>query len=79
MTTSVSTAARSMEDSSVRRMSVEIVRSVSIALVAALALVAGVAAAQVAGSKRDLIASGDSPDLFIVYTGDVIGYIEPCG
>jgi len=26
-----------------------------------------------------LIASGESPDLFLLYTGDVIGYIEPCG
>ena len=26
-----------------------------------------------------LIASGDSPDLFLLYTGDVIGYLEPCG
>lgn len=26
-----------------------------------------------------LIMSGDSPDLFLLYTGDVIGYLEPCG
>ena len=26
-----------------------------------------------------LITSGESPDLFLLYTGDVIGYVEPCG
>ena len=26
-----------------------------------------------------LIASGESPDLFLLYTGDVSGYIDPCG
>ncbi len=22
---------------------------------------------------------GRAPDLFLIYTGDVIGYVEPCG
>jgi hypothetical protein len=22
---------------------------------------------------------GPAPDLFLIYTGDVIGYVEPCG
>lgn len=26
-----------------------------------------------------LIAPGDAPDLTLVYSGNVIGYIEPCG
>ena len=26
-----------------------------------------------------LIAPGASPDLALLYTGDVIGYLEPCG
>jgi hypothetical protein len=26
-----------------------------------------------------LIAGGERPDLFLLYTGDVIGYLEPCG
>ena len=25
------------------------------------------------------IAEGPAPDLFLLYTGDVIGHIEPCG
>jgi hypothetical protein len=31
------------------------------------------------GSRRALIDDGESPDLFLLYTGDVIGYIDPCG
>jgi len=30
-------------------------------------------------SRRSLIASGETPDLFLLYTGDVIGYLDPCG
>ena len=26
-----------------------------------------------------LISQGKSPDLFLLYTGDVIGYLDPCG
>lgn len=26
-----------------------------------------------------LIAAGDAPELILLYTGDVIGYLEPCG
>jgi hypothetical protein len=26
-----------------------------------------------------LIRTGERPDLFLLYTGDVIGYVEPCG
>ena len=29
--------------------------------------------------RRALIASGETPDLFLIYTGDVIGYLDPCG
>ncbi len=29
--------------------------------------------------RRSLIASGETPDLFLLYTGDVIGYLDPCG
>jgi hypothetical protein len=46
------------------------------ALVAALALPTW---GQPAGSRRDLVEDGSAPGLFLVYTGDVIGYIEPCG
>jgi hypothetical protein len=26
-----------------------------------------------------LVAAGGAPDVIFLYTGDVIGYIEPCG
>ena len=26
-----------------------------------------------------IVAAGNPPDLIFLYTGDVIGYIEPCG
>lgn len=63
-----------------RRWSYSLRRVVSPAL--ALALAAAVTfpvSAQPAGSRRDLIDDGEEPGLFLVYTGDVIGYIEPCG
>jgi hypothetical protein len=28
---------------------------------------------------RALVAAGEVPDLFLLYTGDVIGYLDPCG
>ena len=37
------------------------------------------AAVQRAPGKQQLIASGDTPDLLLLYTGDVIGYVDPCG
>jgi hypothetical protein len=32
-----------------------------------------------ARARSALVASGDVPDLFLLYTGDVIGYLDPCG
>jgi hypothetical protein len=29
--------------------------------------------------QKGLIAGGEAPDLILMYTGDVIGYIDPCG
>jgi hypothetical protein len=29
--------------------------------------------------ESGLIAGGSRPDLILAYTGDVIGYIDPCG
>lgn len=26
-----------------------------------------------------LVVSGPAPELFLLYTGDVIGYLDPCG
>ena len=38
------------------------------------------AGAEAAGqAQRALIAAGDAPDLFLLYTGDVIGYVDSCG
>jgi len=31
------------------------------------------------GADTSFFADGPSPDLFLLYTGDVIGYIDPCG
>jgi hypothetical protein len=40
--------------------------------------VQGVALAQ-ASQRQPLILPGDEPDLLLFYTGDVIGYVDPCG
>jgi hypothetical protein len=29
--------------------------------------------------SRELITEGKNPDVFLLYTGDVIGYTDPCG
>jgi hypothetical protein len=29
--------------------------------------------------RRALIASGEAPDLFLLYTGGVMGYLDACG
>jgi hypothetical protein len=50
--------------------------AVTVAL-AAVALSQAVPA-PVAASKG-LIADGRPPDLLLMYTGDVIGYVDPCG
>ena len=41
-----------------------------------VALAAPVAAQRPAGA---LVTSGSAPELFLLYTGDVIGYLDPCG
>jgi hypothetical protein len=41
-----------------------------------VALASPVAAQQPAGA---LVISGPAPELFLLYTGDVIGYLDPCG
>jgi hypothetical protein len=33
----------------------------------------------VRGENADLVAGGVRPELFLVYTGDVIGHLDPCG
>jgi hypothetical protein len=32
-----------------------------------------------AADRDTLIADGPAPDLILLYTGDVIGYVGPCG
>ena len=32
-----------------------------------------------APAQQGLVAPGRSPDLEILFTGDVVGYLEPCG
>lgn len=40
--------------------------------------VAGVSRAE-GESGDDLVATGSRPDVVFLHTGDVIGYLEPCG
>ena len=47
-------------------------------LAAALQFLAGGPALPAAG-RDTLIADGPAPDLILLYTGDVIGYVGPCG
>lgn len=47
-------------------------------LAAALAA-AAILGAGVRGADGGLVPDGPAPDLFLVYTGDVIGYVDPCG
>ena len=48
------------------------------ALAATLLALAG-GPALPAGGREKLIADGPPPDLMLLYTGDVIGYVGPCG
>jgi hypothetical protein len=46
----------------------------------ALGLAAAVALPVPAQQRTEaLVVGGAAPDLFLLYTGDVIGYLEPCG
>lgn len=45
----------------------------------AAALLAAGAPELRAQSPEALIAGGQAPDLILLYTGDVIGYLGPCG
>jgi hypothetical protein len=48
-----------------------------------LSLMVGVSSIATPVAAGDVTASlvsvGSTPDLILVYTGDVIGYIDPCG
>ncbi len=51
-----------------------------ISVLAGIALAASVtAAAQESEAEQALVASGERPDLILMHTGDVIGYLEDCG
>ena len=53
-------------------------RGVAVAgLTAFLSVVVPVVSFTAAGAGR--VAPGRAPDLTILFTGDVVGYIEPCG
>ena len=42
----------------------------------------GIALPATGAAQQDrggLVPDGDSPGLFLLYTGDVIGYLDPCG
>ena len=43
-----------------------------------LVLLGGFLWAQIAPAQG-LIQTGPPPDLFLLFTGDVIGYVDPCG
>jgi hypothetical protein len=45
----------------------------------ALAAVSLHPASKVPGAPKPLIAGGRQPDMLLMYTGDVIGYVDPCG
>jgi hypothetical protein len=45
----------------------------------ALLLLFSQAPAPAQTKQKGLIAGGEAPDLILMYTGDVIGYIDPCG
>ena len=55
-----------------------------LALVAALAAVAASPTVAQEGASTSpppgaLVAPGNAPDVTLLYTGDVIGYVDPCG
>jgi hypothetical protein len=50
----------------------------ALSLLSALAAAAQTPAPQ-AAPQAGLIAPGRSPELEILFTGDVIGFLEPCG
>jgi len=55
-----------------------------LAMLSLIAVAAGAPAAAQEGVSTSppagaLVAPGDAPDLTLLYTGDVIGYVDPCG
>lgn len=52
-------------------------------VLAKLLLLVGVASIAIPtaanNATANLVSEGATPDLILVYTGDVIGYIDPCG
>ena len=53
-------------------------RSVLIMILGAVLLLGSAGVAR--GNPEALVPTGGSdPDLFLMFTGDVIGYVEPCG
>ena len=50
-----------------------------VAVAVAFAVVSLYSAAPPPNAAKALIAGGQAPDLFLLYTGDVIGHVDPCG
>ncbi len=51
----------------------------AIALLCGALVAAAAPAAAQTEAPRGLVADGDAPDYFLLYTGDVIGYLDTCG
>ena len=51
----------------------------ALALAIVLAGVACLVGSTPATAQGGLVADGEAPDFFMLFTGDVIGYIDPCG
>ena len=52
----------------------------AVAALLAAAISGGAAVPARAEAERGgLVEGGDSPGLLLLYTGDVIGYVDPCG
>jgi hypothetical protein len=50
--------------------------------IAKVLAVAGAVASVLSGVWAEdpaLVSDGSRPELFLIYTGDVIGHVEPCG
>jgi len=52
---------------------------IAVALALAASVVPAVAQSQAETGSKSLIKGGEVPGLYLLYTGDVIGYVEPCG
>lgn len=52
---------------------------IAVALSLAASVMPALAQAEAQTGSGSLIKDGEVPGLYLLYTGDVIGYVEPCG